>query len=1202
MNSDEIISKKNNNKKNSKNIFNINDNSNYCLNLFQLIKKINKSIDVPSQSKDNEYLLNLLLISPKLNDSNKITCLLLLYYLYRKDKKNQNLLDYLFLKICKLSKKIELYNDNLIQKLITFPESKNFFYSWEYLTHIKQIIFDEKKTEKNFKNLIKTIENDANDKVCLYLEENSFKFNDFKLVTDEQLKRIKIIIEQLLSCKYEIKNDNNSFIYLIERKWIYKLKAFIDPYISSREQELVTALTESAFNIKNVTEHMKNHAKFDSKKNSYQVYFPGPIYNLGLLQIKNYWYDPVNLEENDIIKKDLKLNEDYYLINMDDWILLKSIFKDSNEMRRKNINDEILRFKVVIIEPRLRTEKYKYLLNIKDMQINANKRIKELKNKIIRCINYQIDSNINNYDDLYANNNVEFFVINKQNKNLLIELFISLLNNSKTYESLYFKKIKIEDNENSIKNIFNNYFDKDSEILVAEIIPKNEINYINQIINIKENSKNYICSVCGELLNIFEKYNCNFCNLSLFCSYECAKISGEHINLHESLYKFYSKNFDLKSFFQENMTLHKENQKDLVTFPKDKINNYSCINSIIHCLSFSSDLTKYILSKQYINDINISDFILNKKLLIHYYYELMAKMWKDEGYEKLQLYYQNFLKFLLNKLDYDPDDKSTLNNVREILLAILNIFDKELNRATNLYNIDLTKGNNIPKKNSIITDLFYGILQTTFSCSKCGNVSIIFDFFRYLLLPIPKKNSNLIIKYFNDFECKFLHYTYDDNSNIKELKDKVLPFLSDKISYIVNMMSITDLIEITAFDVDDEKILTEIAMYNSIELVQFDKNKIVTKIYLTDKKEENNEKTDKKETTDDEDENKDESDLELNLSKIYKDNDIELVFYEKSVFEEPCINIYIYPFLYNEKDKYSVLKERLYNVYPIAFSANLSLVLENFEHAVNVKLRNLLIDFYKEESEKGSEEYIELVYPHYFGNSSIYSSFNCLLCKERAKNTLFCPLFPSMDKDQTIKDLIQKFEYPKQPIIFLAKSNFYDTNKKYYLNMNTFQPKKESKRTVENKLDIYNCFQLYTKKETVEGVDWFCESCNGFQICEKQLTIYNLPVYLIIQIDRFAIKKLNVKNFVDNTLINFPINNLNLNKYVEGPDKDKINYNYSLYAVIYKDISSRNDFTYCVCKNGKSWAMFKENKISTVTELINKNVHFLMYKREDAQK
>ena len=200
-------------------------------------------------------------------------------------------------------------------------------------------------------------------------------------------------------------------------------------------------------------------------------------------------------------------------------------------------------------------------------------------------------------------------------------------------------------------------------------------------------------------------------------------------------------------------------------------------------------------------------------------------------------------------------------------------------------------------------------MQTTFSCSKCGNVSIIFDFFRYLLLPIPKKNSNLIIKYFNDFECKFLHYTYDDNSNIKELKDKVLPFLSDKISYIVNMMSITDLIEITAFDVDDEKILTEIAMYNSIELVQFDKNKIITKIYLTDKKEENNEKTDKKETTDDEDENKDESDLELNLSKIYKDNDIELVFYEKSVFEEPCINIYIYPFLYNEKDKYSVLKE-----------------------------------------------------------------------------------------------------------------------------------------------------------------------------------------------------------------------------------------------------------------------------------------------------
>ncbi len=87
---------------------------------------------------------------------------------------------------------------------------------------------------------------------------------------------------------------------------------------------------------------------------------------------------------------------------------------------------------------------------------------------------------------------------------------------------------------------------------------------------------------------------------------------------------------------------------------------------------------------------------------------------------------------------------------------------------------------------------------------------------------------------------------------------------------------------------------------------------------------------------------------------------------------------------------------------------------------------------------------------------------------------------------------------------------------------------------------------------------------------------------------------------MDNTLISIPINNLDLTKYVEGP-KNKINYKYNLYAIIYKDISSRNDFTYCNCKNGNKWILFKDNKIQITTELINKNVHFLFYKREDAQ-
>ena len=62
----------------NKNFFIINDNPTYCLKLYHLIEKINTTKDEVSEEKDNIYILNILLISSKLNDTNRLACLLLL--------------------------------------------------------------------------------------------------------------------------------------------------------------------------------------------------------------------------------------------------------------------------------------------------------------------------------------------------------------------------------------------------------------------------------------------------------------------------------------------------------------------------------------------------------------------------------------------------------------------------------------------------------------------------------------------------------------------------------------------------------------------------------------------------------------------------------------------------------------------------------------------------------------------------------------------------------------------------------------------------------------------------------------------------------------------------------------------------------------------------------------------------------------------
>ena len=67
-------------------IYLINYNPNYSLNIYNIIQQIYTSKDVKSQTKDNEYFLNILFMSSKLNDSNKLSCLLLLYFFIEKTK------------------------------------------------------------------------------------------------------------------------------------------------------------------------------------------------------------------------------------------------------------------------------------------------------------------------------------------------------------------------------------------------------------------------------------------------------------------------------------------------------------------------------------------------------------------------------------------------------------------------------------------------------------------------------------------------------------------------------------------------------------------------------------------------------------------------------------------------------------------------------------------------------------------------------------------------------------------------------------------------------------------------------------------------------------------------------------------------------------------------------------------------------------
>jgi len=88
---------------------------------------------------------------------------------------------------------------------------------------------------------------------------------------------------------------------------------------------------------------------------------------------------------------------------------------------------------------------------------------------------------------------------------------------------------------------------------------------------------------------------------------------------------------------------------------------------------------------------------------------------------------------------------------------------------------------------------------------------------------------------------------------------------------------------------------------------------------------------------------------------------------------------------------------------------------------------------------------------------------------------------------------------------------------------------------------LINCFDLYIEPESLDD-DILNEKTGKKESMTKQIKFWSLPNIVVIDIKRF--NSLNQKN---NILIDFPLDNLNLSKYVIGYNKES--YVYDLYGV-----------------------------------------------------
>ena len=143
---------------------------------------------------------------------------------------------------------------------------------------------------------------------------------------------------------------------------------------------------------------------------------------------------------------------------------------------------------------------------------------------------------------------------------------------------------------------------------------------------------------------------------------------------------------------------------------------------------------------------------------------------------------------------------------------------------------------------------------------------------------------------------------------------------------------------------------------------------------------------------------------------------------------------------------------------------------------------------------------------------------------------------------------------------------------------------------------LIDCFEHYVEGETLEGDNaWFNDETKERINIKKKIQFWSFPNILVIDFKRF-----NSRNQKNQILITFPLDNLDLSKYVIGYKKNS--YKYELYGVCNHGggVLGGHYTSYVKNANGK-WYHFNDTsviEIGLVDSIISPKAYCLFYRKK----
>ncbi|XP_075370615.1 ubiquitin carboxyl-terminal hydrolase 4 isoform X1 [Mycteria americana] len=615
------------------------------------------------------------------------------------------------------------------------------------------------------------------------------------------------------------------------------------------------------------------------------------------------------------------------------------------------------------------------------------------------------------------------------------------------------------------------------------------------------------------------------------------------------------------------------------------LGNTCFMNSALQCLSNTPPLTEYFLEDKYEAEINQNNPLGMRGEIAEAYAELIKQIWSGrQSHVAPRMFKTQVGRFAPQFSGYQQQDS------QELLAFLLDGLHEDLNRVKKKPYLELKDANGRPdsevakeawenhrlRNDSIIVDIFHGLFKSTLVCPKCSKVSVTFDPFCYLTLPLPLRRDRLME----------VTLVYADPQR-RPVQYRVVVPMMGAISDLCE--SLSKLSGVPA----ENMVVTDVYNHRFHKIFQMDEglNHIMPKddifVYEVCKPSEDG--------------------MEYVTLSVY--------FREKTMRQSSNTSgtiLFGQPLLISVP-KHKLTVDHLYSVVLEQISRYVKLPLvEEYStpcpdkgtcNGSNGVVEGDIEEMEHQDGEQEGKEKLAEVDPcHSEGCMQIESARDLQPCKKQHFTFSLVNSSGTSEINSIVEGKILKLN------AFSALAIDWDSDTRRLLfdeqeaqafekHGSMLQPQK--KKAV---VALRDCIELFTTMETLGEHDpWYCPNCKKHQQATKKFDLWSLPRILVVHLKRFSYSRY-WRDKLD-TVVEFPIRGLNMSEFVCDPRAGS--YVYDLIAVSnhYGAMGVGHYTAYAKNKVNDKWYYFDDSNVSVASEdqIVTKAAYVLFYQRRSSE-